>query len=325
MAQKHHVTLSIVIPVYNEAGGLKTFHNQLLSVLDSLDTPFEVLYCDDGSSDGSDKIIQDLNQHDAHIKLIRLSRNFGKEAALAAGIAAASGAATILIDADGQHPVEKIPDFIEAWKNGAKVVVGLSKPYKREGWFKRYGSKIFYKLFNRLTSQKLIAGSSDFRLIDSQVKDAFLELHESNRITRGLIDWVGFERAYVPYVTQPRSVGTASYSRRKLIGLAANSFVSLTTTPMYLFGYLGVIISTVSLVLGSTIIIEQLILEDPLSWNFTGTAMLGMLIIFLVGIVLMSQGILSLYISHIHAESKGRPLYIIDKKRSIGLSQPEEK
>ena len=310
--------ISFVIPVFNEAAGLRTFHTELMDVIATLNVPYEVLYCDDGSSDNTAVIIRELHDHDSRISLVRLSRNFGKEAALAAGISKAKGAAIIMIDGDGQHPVELIPQFIGKWRNGARVVVGIRTENTGEGSFKHYGSKFFYTLFNRFASQPLIPGSSDFRLIDHRVQKAFLTLNENDRITRGLIDWLGFTRDYVQFKAKPRRAGNAAYSRRKLVGLAANSFVSLTSTPMFLFGYLGVIITLASLILGIAIIIEQLILSDPLLWDFTGTAMLGVLLVFLVGIVLMSQGILSVYISHIHTQAKQRPLYIIDEPDSDG-------
>lgn len=315
--------ISIVVPVYNESKGLAIFHAHLLRTFETLSQTFEIIYCDDGSTDGSDIQIREWCSDDTRVKLVRLSRNFGKESALAAGIAAAKGEAIIMLDADGQHPVDRIPDFIAAWQAGAQVVIGIRTANKGEGSFKRLGSRLFYALFNKFSQQALVAGSTDFRLITRPVRAAFLELKENDRLTRGLIDWLGFERAYIRFTANARIHGKATYSRRKLIGLATNSFVSLTATPMYVFGYVGVIISIASFVLGTAILIEQLLLNDPLHWDFTGTAMLGVLIVFLVGLVLMSEGILSLYISRIHTQSKQRPLYIIDNERSEGLNKTD--
>jgi dolichol-phosphate mannosyltransferase len=150
-----------------------------------------------------------------------------------------------------------------------------------------------------------------------------MNLQETNRITRGLIDWLGFEPNYIHFKAKTRLAGRASYSSRKLINLATNSFVSLSPKPLYLFGYLGILITLGAFLLGISVFIEQLILNDPLHWKFTGTAMLGILILFLVGIVLMSQGILSLYISHIHSQSKARPLYVVDYDKSVGIEPTE--
>lgn len=307
--------ISIVVPVFNEAAGLADFHHALSQALRALPLDYEIVYCNDGSTDASENVIAAISQKDKHVRLVGLSRNFGKECALTAGIAAATGAGVLTIDADGQHPVDLISEFIAHWQNDADVVVGI-----RDG-ATSLSSRLFYKLFNRLTGERLIPHSTDFRLLDRKVVDAFLRLEEHNRITRGLIDWVGFKRDFITFKAKPREYGTATYSGKQLRRLAADSFVSLSSVPLFIFGYLGIFITLGSGILGIAVIIEQIILRDPLAWRFTGTAMLGTLILFLIGIVLMSQGMIALYISHIHTQSKRRPLYIIDESRSIGLDR----
>ncbi len=321
MAATTALELSVVIPVYNEAPSLASFHTALLDTLNALQLSYELLYIDDGSTDDSAALVQVWHRANQHVKLISLSRNFGKENALAAGLALAAGQAIITIDSDGQHPVKYIPEFISAWQGGAQVVVGVRRNNKGIGIIKRLSSQFFYKLFNTLPGQKLLQGSTDFRLIDREVQQAFLQLKENDRITRGLIDWLGFRRALVYFQPLSRQAGKATYSSRRLMKLAADSFVSLTPTPLYLFGYLGIFITCAAFLLGSAVIIEQLLAGDPWHWRFTGTAALGILILFLVGLILISQGILSLYISHIHSQSKQRPLYIIDYKASQGIKQ----
>lgn len=312
--------ISIVVPVYNERAGLGRFQTSLMDVIGrSTADEYEVIYCDDGSSDGTAELIHEWCQLDKRVKLIKFSRNFGKENALSAGIAEASGDAIITLDGDGQHPVSLLAKFIGAWKNGAQVVIGLRSEDGHGSWFKRLSSWLFYKVFNTLTGQRMIAGSTDYRLIDADVRAAFLQLGETDRLTRGLIDWLGFKREYVHFRPNARTSGEPSYNRRKLFRLATNGFVSLTPAPLYIFGYLGIIITTISTLLGLAVLIEQVLLGDPWHWKFTGTAMLGILILLLVGIVLISQGILSLYISHMHAQTKGRPLYIIDYASSVGI------
>lgn len=311
--------LSLIIPAYNEADGLPDFHASLLHILNDLDMPHEVLYVDDGSTDTTARIVEAWHTDDKSIKLVKLSRNFGKEAAMTAGISSAKGDAIMLLDADGQHPVQLIPQFVKAWQAGAQVVIGVRQDSEGIDSFKRLGSKYFYQLFNRMSQQPLIPGSTDFRLISREVADALLSLPENDRITRGLIDWLGFKREFIRFTAPPRLHGAATYNRRKLMQLATNSFVSLTSAPIYLFGYIGIFITIVSFIVGFLVFIEQLVLDDPLYWNFTGTAMLGILLIFLVGVVLLSQGILALYISHIHTQSKGRPLYVIDFHHSHGF------
>lgn len=315
--------ISIVIPLYNEAAGLKIFHAELITVLHTLGRSFEVIYCDDGSLDKTAEIARELHGRDGRIKLVALSRNFGKEYALSAGLEAAQGKAIMMLDGDGQHPIELIPRFIEEWSKGVQVVIGVRSSNSSEGRIRRFNSRAFYRIFNRLTGQKLLPGSTDFRLVDRAVQQAFLKLHETDRITRGLIDWLGFRREYIYFDAKPRMAGDVSYSRRKLVELAANSFVSMSPVPLFMFGYLGVCITFISFVLGVVVFFEQLILNDPLRWHFTGTAMLSILLLFLVGLVLLSQGILSLYISRIHNQSKQRPLFVIDRSRSAGIGNDE--
>lgn len=311
--------ISVVVPVYNESRLITGFHAALLGTLQALPYQFEVIYCDDGSTDDTAEIIRDWCSKDAHIKLIRFSRNFGKESALTAGIAEATGDAIIMLDGDSQHPVELLAKFLEKWEAGAQVVIGVRTANSGEGWVKRHGSRLFYNLLNKITGQKTIPGSSDFRLIDRMVQEAFLSLTESDRMTRALIDWLGFKREYVYFKANAREDGAAGYTFGKLTKLATDSFVSQSPRPLYLSGYLGIFIMIAAFVLGFTVFIEQILLGDPLNWNFTGTAMLGILLLFLVGILLVSQGILALYISHIHSQAKGRPLYIIDRRASAGL------
>jgi polyisoprenyl-phosphate glycosyltransferase len=312
--------LSVVIPVYNESDGLTSFHRDLVGVAKGcVEDNYEIIYCDDGSTDNTSDVIGPLCRDDPRVVLLRLSRNFGKESALSAGIGAASGDVVVMLDGDGQHPVKLIPQFVDAWRKGAQVVVGVRQPATDEGWLKRLSSRAFYIIFNQVANPKIVPRSTDFRLIDKQVQQAFLSLHENDRITRGLIDWLGFERHYISFQPLPRSHGKARYSYGKLIRLATNSFVSLTFRPLYVFGCLGGVITMFALSLGLAVGIEQIMLGDPLGWKFTGTALLAIVILFLVGIVLLSQGVLSLYVAYILSQSKGRPLYIIDRKRSIGL------
>lgn len=257
-----------------------------------------------------------MNQN---IRLVSLTRNFGKEMALAAGIAQARGKAILTVDADGQHPVGRIPEFVQAWRSGGQVVVGVRQENQHEGWIKKYGSKLFYVLFNWLSGERMIAGSGDFRLIDREVQQVFMQLHEPNTITRGLIDWLGFERIYIPYKANARTAEAPRYTIRRLVRLAAHSFVSLSPKPLYAFGYLGLGITAVSFTIGTAVAVQQLLLGDPLSWDFTGTAMLSILVLFLVGLVLVAQGVMALYVSHIHMQAKGRPLYIVNRRKSQGI------
>lgn len=312
------VVLSLVVPVYNEGAGLLLFHDSLIKSLKA-QQDYEIIYIDDGSADDTASVVKDLARSDESVRLLKLSRHFGKENALTAGINQATGQAIITIDGDGQHPVRLVDEFIDKWRQGARVVVGVRLP-GGVPMIKRLSSRAFYTVFNHGTGQKLVPGSTDFRLIDKEVKLAFQSLPERDRITRGLIDWLGFERDYVYFEAGPRMKGKPGYSLRQLLQLAANSFVSLSPKPLYIFGYLGLLITAAAFLLGVAVIVEQLLLGDPWAWDFTGSAMLAIMILFLVGLILLSQGILSMYVSHIHSQSKGRPLYVIDKSGSIGIT-----
>lgn len=316
---KQRKKLSLVIPCYNEELNVDSFYIELSKVLKSIPTiQYEIIYVNDGSRDKTLSKLTKLANKDSKIKVINLSRNFGKEIATTAGIHYASGDAIMMADGDGQHPVELIPQFLDRWLEGDQVVVGVRKSNQKEGFIKRYGSKVFYSLFNKFTGNSLVPGSTDFRLIDKVVQDEFIKMTERNRITRGLIDWVGFRQGYVDFQANARMAGEASYSTSKLIKLAMNSFVSLSLAPLYLSAYAGFVVVILSVIVGTFSIIETA-LGDPLNLNITGTAFLVIFVLFLVGIILISQGILALYLSHIHTETQNRPLFIVDKKSSSGI------
>lgn len=312
--------ISVVVPVYDEEEGIHWFHDELAKALNKMpDYTFEVVYVNDGSQDNSLEMLHNLKPADNIIGLqvIELSRNFGKEAALSAGMAGASGDAVLCMDADGQHPIECLEQFIEKWHAGADVVIGVRGRNEKEGFVKRYGSRIFYASFNKLTGVEMIPKSTDFRLLDRKVVDEFNKLHENNRITRGLIDWLGYRRELVYFDAKARQFGTAGYTFKKLAQLAMNTFVSLSAVPLFLAGYIGIFFMAVGLVVGLFVLVEQVLLNDPLALQVTGTAMLGILITFLVGVILSTQGLIGLYIARILGESQGRPLYVIREKTTI--------
>jgi glycosyltransferase involved in cell wall biosynthesis len=310
--------LSVVVPVYNEAAGLSQLYDALVAVLGKLSLPYELIFVDDGSVDQSVQVVADLRQRDTRVKLVKLTRNFGKEIATTAGIHMARGKAIMTLDADGQHPVGRIPDFVAAWQGGAKVVVGIRTANQHEGFTKRYGSKLFYAFFNRFVGAKLVPGATDYRLIDQSVQRDFKQITERNRITRGLIDWLGYGPTYLSFAALPRTTGTAGYSFTKLVKLAVDSVVSLSISPLYVTAYIGAVVLPVSALLGLGMTLNAL-LRDPLHLRATGGAYVIVLILFLIGVLLVSQGIIGLYLSHIHTETQNRPLYIVDKEQSEGV------
>ena len=257
-------------------------------------------------------IIKKISSKNEDVRYISFSRNFGKEAATTAGLNTAKGEAAIMVDADGQHPIELLDKFIDKWREGYHVVVGVREINSNEGPVKKYGSRIFYKILNSFTDVNTIAGSTDFRLVDRKVLDEFNKLSERNRITRGLIDWLGFRRTYVYFVAPKRHGGNASYSVKKLFKLAIHALVSQTTKPLQITGLLGGIVTLASAGVGFFLALETYVFGDPLNLSVTGSAILALFVSFLVGVVLICQWLLALYIESIHSEAQNRPLYVIE-------------
>lgn len=306
-----HRLISIIIPVYNEAPNIPVLHQEIVKHVSGTPYDFEFVFVDDGSRDGSAEAVQKLAKWKRRIRLIELSRNFGKEAAVSAGLHAAKGDAAIILDADLQHPPSLIRKFIHKWEKGAEVVVGIKHYGKSADWFQRLTSNWFYKLLRPITDSEVVPHAADYRLLDRRVINAFRELKEHNRITRGLIDWLGFKRDYVRFNVAPRLHGERGYTFRKRIQLAINSFTAYSMLPLKLAGYIGNSILLISAPAGLFLVIETYALHDPFGWNITGTAMLAILILFLVGMMLASLGLVALYIAHIHAEVTDRPLYVV--------------
>jgi glycosyltransferase involved in cell wall biosynthesis len=313
--------LSIVIPAYNESEGIEAFHtDHLMPNLKKIKGyDFEVIYVNDGSDDDTLEKLAKIAKSEKSIKVVNLSRNFGKEIATTAGLHYAKGDAAIIMDSDGQHPPKDMPKFVKKWEAGAQVVVGVRNSNQKEGLVKKIGSKAFYQLFNSTSGTALVPRSTDYRLIDRCVIDEFMRFTERQRITRGLIDWLGFKRDYVYFDSPARLAGQASYKTGQLVKLAMNSFTSLSLKPLFFFGWVGVVITASSLFIGTFVLVEQVILGDPLQLGFTGTALLGILMTFLVGLILISQAVLAVYLSHVHQQAQDRPLFVIDPKESIGL------
>ncbi|MBQ3264128.1 glycosyltransferase family 2 protein [Candidatus Saccharibacteria bacterium] len=309
--------ISVIVPVYNEEADIYNFITRsLLPAVEKNNYDYELILVNDGSTDHTLEILQQLSKENKHIVTLSLSRNFGKEPALSAGLDYARGDAALTIDADSQQPPELIPKFLEKWNSGAEIVTGVRSHYTKHGLIPKLGSKLFYRLLRMMGNKSTVPGSTDYRLIDRVVIDEFNKLSEHNRITRGLIDWLGFKQEYIEYVYGVRTAGKPSYSFKKLFHLAIDSFVSMSTTPLVIFGYIGIFITIASFILGVFCIINQYILGDPLGLYWNGSVQLAIFITFLIGLVMISQAITALYISHIHAESQGRPLYIIDQKES---------
>lgn len=302
--------ISIIVPVYNEADNLPLLYKEIAEHSDRLPYQFEMLFVDDGSKDDSAKVLHKFARKDRRVRLIRFSRNFGKEAAVTAGLHAARGNAALIMDADMQMPPSLMTQFIRKWETGSEVVVGVFKS-RNLSFVKRMGAKVFYKIMRRISHTKITPNATDYRLLDRKVINVFNQFTERNRITRGLIDWLGFDRDYIYFEQQPRKFGTPGYTFQKLVSLAMNSFTAYSLLPLRLAGYIGAGILAVSVPAGIFLYVERYLLGDYLHLGINGTTMLAMLTIFMVGLVLTCLGMMSLYIAHIHAEVANRPLYVV--------------
>ena len=302
---------SIIVPVYNEEKNISLFYAKIQLILKTLNYKWEIIFINDGSSDKSMLELEKIVEKDKQVKIIDFSRNFGKEVAVTAGINTCKGMACIILDADLQHPIEKIPEFIAKWEAGAEVVIGVREKNKGEGLVKKIGSYFFYKMINLISSMEIVTRATDYRLLDRVVIDEFNKLTEKNRMTRALIDWLGFRRTYVHFQANERMYGKPTYSFWKLVRLAFNSMISFSLFPLTLAGYLGIIITFLSGLLGLFIFINRYITNNL---YFSGPAILAVVILFLIGIVLICLGLIALYIANIHAEVTNRPMYIVRKK-----------
>lgn len=309
-------SISIIIPAHNEQDNILPIYTKVKQVIGSLENAynFEILFVNDGSHDKTREEIEKLIKDDHLVKFLEFSKNFGKEMATTAGINACKSDACIMIDADLQHPAELIPNFIEKWQQGNQVVVGVRNESKSESMLKKVGSKLFYKIINKISDIEIIPNATDFRLLDQVVIREFNCLTERTRMTRALIDWLGFKRDYIYFDANERLHGTAKYSTWKLLGLAMNSFVSLSLVPLQLAGYLGMFITIISGFSGLYILIGKYFLHTHFASTFSDSENLAILLLFLVGIILMSLGLIALYIANIYKEVTSRPMYVIQNK-----------
>jgi len=218
-----------------------------------------------------------------------------------------------MIDADLQHPVESIPLFLEKWRQGAEVVVGVRNKNKGEGWVKKIGSYFYYKVINTIGETKIMPRATDYQLLDKKVIQAYRRFTEHSRMTRGLVAWLGFKRSYVYFDARERTNGLAGYSNTKLVKLAFSSIVAHSLFPLKLAGYMGIIITVLFGTFGFLLFIGKYILQNDFAKSFSGTAQLAILIVFLIGLVLACLGLVALYIANIQAEVANRPKYVIRK------------
>ncbi|MCZ8131453.1 MAG: glycosyltransferase family 2 protein [Steroidobacteraceae bacterium] len=302
--------LSIVIPAHDEEHGIPWMIRAVADVMARLAYPYEIVVVDDGSRDATFERAAECAHAGVTVRAIRLSRNFGKEAALCAGLEAARGAAVITIDADLQHPPSTIPRMVEAWERGARIVHGVKRSRGDERWYATARAKLVNALIGRLGGIEL-RNASDFKLLDRQVVDVLVhELPERHRFYRGLAQWIGFEQACVEFDVAPRRVGVSHWSLSGLVGLAWTATVSFSAAPLRVVGYLGVLTLLMGLVIGG---------EAIWSWAngiaVSGFATTIMTLLLIGSFVMISLGVIGEYIAKIYDEIKHRPPYVVACRR----------
>lgn len=301
------ITLSVVIPLYNERLMLPILYTRLREILDILDIVYEIVLIDDGSHDGSDDYIVELASHSNVVKAVTLSRNFGKEAALTCGLLQAEGEAVIVLDADLQDPPELIPQMLTAWRNGADVVSMKRRIREGETRSKRLGAYMFYRILNHISHINIPKDTGDFRLISRRVLDALNQLPERNRYMKGLFAWVGFPTKVIEYERAPRTVGNTKWDTWGLIGLAFEGITSFSVKPLRWMIGLGFLTALTGTLFGAWIVIKTLFLGDDVQ----GYPSMMTMMTFLGGVQLMSIGVVGEYVGKTYLESKQRPLFLI--------------
>lgn len=302
-------TYSLVIPIYNEEAVLPMLVRRIGWLLDTLDGPAEAIFVDDGSKDTSAIFLRSMSERDPRFRLIELSRNFGHQVAITAGMDAAQGEAVIVMDADLQDPPEVVIDLVAKWKEGFEIV--YARRIRREGEtaFKRLTANLYYRLLQSMTTVSIPRDVGDFRLIGRKALKTFKSMPERDRFVRGMFGWMGFRQAEVPFERPARAAGETKYPFWKMLRLAMHGIVSFSEKPLRAALWCGVAVSGFAALFGIFAIC---------AWLFTSSVMAGwtstvVIVSFLSGINLLMTGIVGLYIGGIHAEVKGRPLYVVDR------------
>jgi len=302
--------ISILIPTYNEQDVLKHLYKRLQKLADDNENySFEFMFVNDGSRDETLRIIKDYAKTDKRIAYISLSRNFGKEIAMAAGFDNVTGDATVIIDADLQDPPELIPKMIKLWEKGYDDVYAKRNSRDGETWFKKSSSKLFYRILQKSTNIPIQIDTGDFRLLDRRCIEALKEIRESQRYTKGMFSWIGYQKKEITYARDPRAAGTTKWNYRKLINFAIDGITSFTTAPLRISSILGFVVSIIAFIFIVIIIFKTLLFGEPVA----GYPSLMAVILFLGGLQLLSLGIIGEYIGRIFNETKKRPLYFIEE------------
>lgn len=306
-------TVSLIIPVYNEEETIAYFLEKIDIIINNIDYSFEIIFIDDGSKDRTLDALLKARQKDSRIKILELSRNFGKELAMAAGFHAASGDAVVPMDVDLQDPPELLSDFLRKWEEGYDVVLGVRRQRKSDTKFKRVTARLFYKIFNILCGKRLVPNVGDYRLMSRAALDALNSLPERVRFTKGLYAWVGFKQAKVEYDRMSRVAGSSKWNAWKLWNFALDGITSFSTLPLRIWSYLGMIVALFGFGYAVLLIMRKLLFGA----DVPGYTSIMVVMLLLGGLILISLGIIGEYLGRIFEEVKGRPLFVV--RRYIGF------
>jgi dolichol-phosphate mannosyltransferase len=315
----NHAVLNVVVPCYNEAEGIRTFKAELTRVLDRLDLPWLIVFVDDGSADATLDELNALSAADRRVRVYSLSRNFGHQIALSAGLDVTGDSLVLLMDADMQHPPDVIPRLIAEWRNGADVVSTVRERTEDAGWIKRTTASVFYWLINRMTDTPIIPSAADFCLLSPRAHRALCSMPERHRFLRGMISWIGFRRALVPFHAPKRHAGQSKYSTFKMIVLALDAIFSFSAAPMRLATRLGFAFAIPGAIYFLYILSRYFVTNDFVrGWG----SLIGAVLI-IGGIQLIFIGITGEYLARIFEESKRRPLYFF-KQQPEDAAEPRD-
>ncbi|XTZ19871.1 MAG: glycosyltransferase family 2 protein [cyanobacterium endosymbiont of Rhopalodia fuxianensis] len=313
--------ISVIIPCYNEEEVINETNHRLVSVIEHLTPQFELIYVDDGSHDQTPHLLRQLQQADPRVHAILLSRNFGHQMAVTAGLEHAAGDAIVLIDADLQDPPEVIEEMVYQWRQGYHVAYGVRTERTGETVFKRWTAKVFYRLINYLSDVQIPLDTGDFRLMDRQVVEALKIMPERDRFLRGMVSWVGFRQIAIPYQRYPRLAGVSKYSLWKMILFATDGILSFSLIPLRMAIWTGIVTFGLSLI-G---IIYALVLRLFTSIWVPGWTLLFISVLFIGGIQLVFLGVIGEYIGRIYRENKQRPLYLVRERLGFKKELPNHK
>ena len=311
-------TLGIVIAAYNEAEALPAMHARLSRVLDAMGLPAQVVYVDDGSRDATWQVLGAIAAGDPRVHLLRLSRNFGKELALTAGLDHVDADAVVVLDADGQDPPELLPEFVARWREGHDVVYGTRASRDGESWLKRATASAFYRTINRVSNTGIPADTGDFRLMSRRVVESLRGLRERQRFMKGLFAWVGFPNTSIAYRREARIAGRSKFNYWRLWNFALEGITGFSTAPLRVATYVGLGTALLAFGYGMWIIAKTLAWGDPVQ----GWPTMMAVVLFLGGVQLMALGVIGEYLGRLYLEAKQRPLYLVQERREPGL-RPE--